>query len=721
MNIKTLLLFIVTTFFSLVSIADEGLWLPILLQQLNEPDMKSMGLRLTADDIYSINNSSLKDAVCLFGGGCTAEVVSDKGLILTNHHCGYSTIQSHSSQQNNYLNNGFWANDFKDELSNPGLSVTFIVSMEDVTDKVLYGVSAGISEEQRNNIIKLNSEKIEKEAIKNTHYKAKVKSFYYGNEFYLFITEVFTDIRLVGAPPDAIGRFGGDTDNWEWPRHTGDFCVFRIYADTNNNPADYSLKNVPYKSKKSLTISLKGEKKDDFTMVYGFPGTTEEYLTSYAVNLTANIEDPARVAIRAAKLKIMDAAMKTDPVVNLQYASKYVNIANYWKKWAGEMTGLKRMTAVEQKKKLEANFNNWVNADNARKAKYGNLISAFEKVYSVYSPFALAYDYFSEAGVGIEIIKNAWGYNNLITKSRDTSVKTEDITKLVEQMKNGSVGFFKNYDQSTDKKILIALLEIYQKADLEFKPEIFTAEIKEKYNGDVSKCADYLYKNSSFVSLDKVQKLLSDFRRDKLKKFINDPMYIAAAALYTNFYKNILPAYNACNDKFDSMYRIYINGLREMETNKKFYPDANLSLRVAYGKVEGYKPRDAVDYNYYTTMAGIMEKEDTTIADYKVPAKLKELYKNKDFGRYAADDKTMHVAFIASNHTSGGNSGSPVLNGEGQLIGINFDRVWEGTMSDIMFDPDHCRNISLDIRYALFIIDKFAGAKHLINEMKIVE
>jgi hypothetical protein len=593
--------------------------------------------------------------------------------------------------------------------------------MEDVTDKVLYGVSAGISEEQRNNIIKLNSEKIEKEAIKNTHYKAKVKSFYYGNEFYLFITEVFTDIRLVGAPPDAIGRFGGDTDNWEWPRHTGDFCVFRIYADTNNNPADYSLKNVPYKSKKSLTISLKGEKKDDFTMVYGFPGTTEEYLTSYAVNLTANIEDPARVAIRAAKLKIMDAAMKTDPVVNLQYASKYVNIANYWKKWAGEMTGLKRMTAVEQKKKLEANFNNWVNADNARKAKYGNLISAFEKVYSVYSPFALAYDYFSEAGVGIEIIKNAWGYNNLITKSRDTSVKTEDITKLVEQMKNGSVGFFKNYDQSTDKKILIALLEIYQKADLEFKPEIFTAEIKEKYNGDVSKCADYLYKNSSFVSLDKVQKLLSDFRRDKLKKFINDPMYIAAAALYTNFYKNILPAYNACNDKFDSMYRIYINGLREMETNKKFYPDANLSLRVAYGKVEGYKPRDAVDYNYYTTMAGIMEKEDTTIADYKVPAKLKELYKNKDFGRYAADDKTMHVAFIASNHTSGGNSGSPVLNGEGQLIGINFDRVWEGTMSDIMFDPDHCRNISLDIRYALFIIDKFAGAKHLINEMKIVE
>jgi V8-like Glu-specific endopeptidase len=721
MNIKTLLLFIVTTFFSLVSIADEGLWLPILLQQLNEPDMKSLGMKLTADDIYSINHSSLKDAVCLFGGGCTAEVVSDKGLILTNHHCGYSTIQSHSSQQNNYLINGFWANDFKDELSNPGLSVTFIVSMEDVTAKVLYGVNAGISEEQRNNIIKLNSEKIEKEAIKNTHYKAKVKSFYYGNEFYLFITEVFTDIRLVGAPPDAIGRFGGDTDNWEWPRHTGDFCVFRIYADTNNNPADYSLKNVPYKSKKSLTISLKGEKKDDFTMVYGFPGTTEEYLTSYAVNLTANIEDPARVAIRAAKLKIMDAAMKTDPVVNLQYASKYVNIANYWKKWAGEMTGLKRMTAVEQKKKLEANFNNWVNADNARKAKYGNLISAFEKVYSVYSSFALAYDYFSEAGVGIEIIKNAWGYDKLISKSRDTSVKTDDITKLVEQMKNGSVGFFKNYDLPTDKNILIAMLEMYQKANLVFKPDIFTTEIKEKYNNDVSKYADYLYKNSSFVSLDKVQKLFSDFRRDKLKKFINDPMYIAAAALYTNFYKNILPSYNACNDKLDSLYRIYITGLREMESNKKFYPDANLSLRVAYGKVEGYKPRDAVNYNYYTTMAGIMEKEDTTIADYKVPTKLKELFKNKDFGQYAAADSTMHVAFIASNHTSGGNSGSPVLNGEGQLIGINFDRVWEGTMSDIMFDPDHCRNISLDIRYALFIIDKFAGAKHLINEMKIVE
>lgn len=497
--------------------------------------------------------------------------------------------------------------------------------------------------------------------------------------------------------------------------------MFRIYADTNNNPADYSVKNVPYKSKKSLTISLKGEKKNDFTMVYGFPGTTEEYLTSYAVNLTANIEDPARVAIRDAKLKIMDAAMKASPVIKLQYASKYVNIANYWKKWAGEMTGLKRMNAVEQKKKLEADFTNWVNADDKRKAKYGDLLKAFEKVYSAYSSYALAYDYFSEAGAGVEIIKNAWGYNNLITKSRDTSVKTVDVMKLADQMKNGSKGFFKNYDQPTDKKILIAMLEMYQKADLKFKPEIFTTEIKEKYNDDVSMYADYLYKNSSFVSEEKVQTLLSGFRRDKLKKVINDPMFVVASAIYTNFYKNILPLYSTYNDQLDSLYRIYINGLREMESNKKFYPDANLSLRVAYGKVEGYSPRDAVDYNYYTTMAGIMQKEDTSIADYKVPGKLKELYYNKDFGHYIDADSTMHVAFIANNHTSGGNSGSPVLNGEGQLIGINFDRVWEGTMSDIMFDPDHCRNISLDIRYALFIIDKYAGAKRLINEMKIVD
>jgi hypothetical protein len=701
--------------------ADEGMWLPILLEQLNQGDMQSMGLKLTAEDIYSINNSSLKDAVCLFGGGCTAEVVSDKGLILTNHHCGYSSIQSHSSVENNYLENGYWATDFKDELSNAGLSVTFIVKMEDVTTQVLDGVLATMSETQRAEIVKKNIDKIEKAAVKNTIYKAKVKPFSYGNEYYLFITEVFTDIRLVGTPPNSIGSFGGDTDNWAWPRHTGDFCVFRIYADKNNEPADYAESNVPYVPKKSLTISLKGVKKDDFTMVYGFPGRTQEYLTSYAVNQIGNIEDPVMIGIRDKKLEIMRAAMKSSPLIKIQYASKYANIANYWKKWAGESKGLRKTDAVEKKKIFEEKFSAWANADETRKATYGKLLPVFKRVYEMYSPIALAYDYFSEAGAGLEMIKYASGFNNLITKCNDKSVSDSAIAVLIGQFKTSAGYFFKNYDQPTDKKLFTSILKIYYaNADTAYQPDIFKKVIKTKFNGDIEKYADYIYSKSNFVSKEKVVKMLSSLKRSKASKLKDDPLYILASSVYSNYYKNIQPLFNACNDKLDSLYRIYINGLRAMQPDKKYYPDANLTLRLAYGKIDGYKPMDGVFYNYYTTLDGVIQKEDDEVDDYKVPAKLKELYTKKDYGRYGTDS-TMMVAFIATNHTTGGNSGSPVLDGQGQLIGINFDRVWEGTMSDVNFDTSQCRNISLDIRYALFIIDKYAGATRLINEMKIAE
>lgn len=701
--------------------ADEGMWLPILLEQLNQSDMQSMGLKLTAEDIYSINNSSLKDAVCLFGGGCTAEVVSDKGLILTNHHCGYSSIQSHSSVENNYLENGYWASNFKDELSNAGLSVTFIVKMEDVTIKVLDGVLATMSETQRAEIVKKNIDKIEKAAIKNTIYKAKVKPFSYGNEYYLFITEVFTDIRLVGTPPNSIGSFGGDTDNWSWPRHTGDFCIFRIYADKNNEPADYAETNVPYVPKKSLTISLKGVKKDDFTMVYGFPGRTQEYLTSYAVNQIGNIEDPVMIGIRDNKLEIMRAAMKSNPLIKIQYASKYANIANYWKKWAGESKGLRKTNAIEKKEILEEKFTAWVNADETRKSSYGKILPSFKKVYELYSPVALAYDYFAEAGAGLEIIKYAWGFNNLITKCNDNSVSDSVITVLIGQFKTGAGYFFKNYDQPTDKKIFTAALKIYYaNEDTLYRPDVFTKVIKTKFNGDIEKYADYIYLKSNFVSKEKTLKILNSLKRSNVAIIKKDPLFLLASSFYTNYYKNIQPLFNACNDQLDSLYRIYITGLRAMQPDKKYYPDANLTLRLAYGKVAGYKPMDGVDFNYYTTLDGVIQKEDEEVDDYKVPAKLKELYSKKDYGEYGSDS-TMIVAFIATNHTTGGNSGSPVFNGEGQLIGINFDRVWEGTMSDVNFDPDQCRNISLDIRYALFIIDKFAGATRLINEMKIAK
>lgn len=718
---KILLTFIITISFITATRADEGMWLPILLEQLNQSDMQSMGLKLTAEDIYSINNSSLKDAVCLFGGGCTAEVVSDKGLILTNHHCGYSSIQSHSSVENNYLENGYWASDFKDELSNPGLSVTFIVKMEDVTTQVLEGVLATMSETQRDEIIKKNVEKIEKASVKGTHYKAKIKAFSYGNEYYLFITEVFTDIRLVGTPPNSIGSFGGDTDNWAWPRHTGDFCVFRIYADKNNEPADYAESNVPYVPKKSLTISLKGVKKGDFTMVYGFPGKTQEYLTSYAVNQIGNIEDPVMIGIRDKKLEIMRAAMKTSPLIKIQYASKYANVANYWKKWLGESKGLRKADAVEKKKIAEEKFTAWANADETRKATYGKLLPAFKKVYKIYSPVALAYDYFSEAGASMEIIKYAWGFNNLITKCNDKSVSDSAVAVLIGQFKTSAGYFFKNYDQPTDKKLFTSILKIYYaNADAAYRPDVFTKIIKAKFNGDIDKYADYIYLKSNFVSSEKTLAMLNSLKRSKASKIKDDPLFVLASSVYSNYYKNIQPLFNACNDQLDSLYRIYITGLREMQPDKKYYPDANLTLRLAYGKVADYKPMDGVYYNYYTTLDGVMQKEDDEVDDYKVPEKLKELYAKKDYGRYATDS-TMTVAFIATNHTTGGNSGSPVFNGEGQLIGINFDRVWEGTMSDINFDADQCRNISLDIRYALFIIDKYAGATRLIKEMKIAE
>jgi hypothetical protein len=701
--------------------ADEGLWLPILLEQLNQEDMQSMGLKLTADEIYSINHSSLKDAVCLFGGGCTAEVVSTQGLILTNHHCGYSSIQSHTTLENNYLADGFWAKEKIDELACTGLSVTFIISMEDVTAKILNGVTEYMTEVQRDEIINKNSSKIETEAVKNTQYKSKVKAFYYGNEYYLFVYEVFNDIRLVGAPPTAIGNFGGDTDNWTWPRHTGDFSVFRIYADSSNKPADYSINNIPYTPKKSLTISLKGVQKNDFTMVYGFPGKTQEYLTSYGVNLTSNIENPVLISIRDTKLDIMGTAMKSDPLIKIQYASKYAGVANYWKKFKGESKGIKKLNGVEKKEALEAEFTSWVNADVSRKEKYGKLLNAFEEVYKKYAPVALAYDYFVEAGMGIELVKYAWSYNNLVVKSKDKSVKDEDVTKIFETIKNGAKYFYKNYDLETDKKLFTSLLQIYySQGTPAYQPEYFSSVITSKFNGDVEKYAEYTFEKTSFSSEAGVQKMLAKFKRNKTTVVSEDPIFKLSTALYNNLFDNILPLYTTYNDELDSLYRIYITGLREMQPDKKFYPDANSTLRIGYGKVSSYEPMDAVGYNYFTTLEGVMQKEDTTISDYKVPDGLKKLYEEKDYGRYSSDS-TMHIAFIATNHTTGGNSGSPVLNAEGQLIGINFDRVWEGTMSDIMYDPDQCRNISLDIRYALFIIDKYAGATWLIDEMNIAE
>ena len=718
-NMKIKLISFFVFFLSIIHVrADEGMWIPLLLEKMNESDMQQMGLKLSAEDIYSINKSSLKDAICLFGGGCTAEVVSEQGLIFTNHHCGHSAIQQHSSLEHNYLEDGFWANSFEEELPNPSLSVTFLIRMEDVTTKVLEGVLPSMTEKERKDIIYNNIEKIEEESVKNTFYKASIKPFYYGNEYYLFITETFNDVRLVGTPPDAIGGFGGDTDNWMWPRHTGDFSVFRIYADKNNQPAAYSKENIPYKPKKSLPISIKGVKENDFTMVYGYPGTTKQYLTSHAVNLAGNIQNPVKINIRNQKLEIMDAAMENDPLIKIQYASKQAGIANAWKKWTGESKGLKKMDAIQVKENLEKKFMEWANTDASRKIKYGKLLETFKSVYTEMTPILLANDYFGEAGASLEMIRYAWGFNNIISKCKDTSITDAEFFKLIEQYKTNASSFFKNIHIPTDKKIFIASMQIYYaNVDDVYKPEIFHV-IKTKFKGDISKYAEYLYTNSMMVSEEKAKTLLSGLKRNKTKAITEDPFFKLAKSLYENYYVNILPFLSNYNEQLDSLYRIYVTGLREMMPQKNFYPDANLTLRLTYGKVKSYKPQDGVKYNYYTTLEGMMMKEDSTISDYQIPEKLKELYLKKDYGRYASDS-TLHVAFIGTNHTSGGNSGSPVLNAEGKLIGLNFDRAWEGTMSDLMYNPDQCRNITLDIRYVLFIIEKYAGATRLIDELNI--
>jgi len=700
--------------------AHEGIWIPMLLEQLNEADMKSLGMKISAQDIYSINKSCLKDGIVLFGGGCTAEIISDKGLILTNHHCGYGSIQRHSSVEFDYLTNGFWAGKQEEELSNPGLSVTLLIRMEDVSAKVLEGVNARMTEAQRAELVKKHITGIEKSAVEGTHYKAKVKSFYYGNQYFLFITEVFTDIRLVGAPPSNIGKFGGDTDNWMWPRHTGDFSVFRIYANKNNEPADYSKDNVPYKPKYHLPISLKGEQKGDFTFVFGYPGTTQEYLPSYAVNGIANVENPAAVKLRQKRLEIMDGFMKEDNLVRIQYSNKYQGVANYWKKMMGESRGIQRINAIAKKQQFEKEFQTWADADNLRKEKYGQLLPTFEAYYIAASPLNLASTYFFEAGLGVEIVKYAYSFNRLVTLSKDKTTKAGDLDKAVEQLKGAAAGYFKNYHAPLDQKVFAELLSMYHKNLPTLQPSIF-GMVDKKYKGDFAAYAQKVFGQSIFASEEKVRKFLDGYKASRYKKIEKDPAFQLSLNLYNHYLNNIQPVLSSLDKQTDSLQRIYMQAQMEFQPGKAFFPDANSTLRVAYGQVDDFSPADAVKFNWFTTLDGIMQKEDPAIYDYVVEKKLKELYNQKDYGRYGDKDGSMHVAFIASNQTTGGNSGSPVLNADGQLIGINFDRNWEGTMSDLMYDPSLCRNISLDIRYCLFIIDKYAGARRLIDEMTIVE
>ncbi|MEQ8360563.1 MAG: S46 family peptidase [Cytophagales bacterium] len=704
-------LFVSILFIVNLSYADEGLWIPKLIKD-QEGKMKSMGMAISAEEIYSENSASLKDAVLHFGGGCTAEIISDQGLILTNHHCGYSRIQSHSSLENNYLKNGFWAENMDAELPNPGLTVTRIVSMKNVTSEVLAGLDKKMSDEQYAEKIETNIEAIGKNATEGTHYDFQIRPFYEGNQFYLIIKEVFKDVRLVGAPPSSIGKYGFDSDNWVWPRHTGDFSIFRVYANKDNKPADFSEDNVPYKPIRSLVISTQGIKPGDFTMVYGFPGTTYSYLYSKKLDLIINKALPLAIEMRENNLSIIDKAMRNSEEIAIQYAAKQSRISNAWKKWIGQTKGLNRFNAIEKKIELENRFSNAVQKDKKLKKLYSEIYSDLDRELESYEKYYLAYTLWKElVYYGPELIRFVNGLERNVNSEDSLDIKKASLNKRIEN-------FYKNYNPDIDQALLEKSLELFF---TKVEPSLLNQDLKtilEKHQNNYSAMAKNIFNASIFTDEKRIKEWADKYEggREKLSK---DPAYLLVKAIYDFYLENIEKEFRAAGNRIDEIEKLYMEAqMKVLPEEKNYYPNANSTLRVSYGQVNGYEPLDAVVYQFQTTANGIMEKYIPESYEYDLPEKLRTLIQNQDFGNYT-DNGNLPVCFIASNHTSGGNSGSPVFNANGELIGINFDRTWESTMSDMMFNPEICRNISVDMRYILFIIDKFAGAQRLIDEMRI--
>lgn len=696
--------------------ATEGMWLPLMLKALQD-DMQAQGMKLTAEDIYSVNQSSLKDAIVSFGGFCTGELISPEGLILTNHHCGYGAIQEHSSVQDDLLTSGFWAKNKAEEKANPGLFVTFIVRMEDVSEQILKGMDPDMPEAEREKLVQARMQEVKKAATQGTHYDAVIKPFFYGNEYYMFITETYDDVRLVGAPPSSIGKFGGDTDNWMWPRHTGDFSLFRVYAGPDGKPAKYSPNNVPLKPKHHLPVSLDGVQEGDFTMVFGFPGRTQEYLTSHAVKTLLEQTNPHRINIRDKRLEVMGQHMKANDTVRIKYASKYASVANYWKKWIGENRGISILNTVQQKQELEKAFNEWAQQQPERKALYGDLLPRFAQLYEQQEKVDLVNNYRREALLGVDMLRLAGGFYPLASGA----VPSSDFTTKKDRFDAALERHFKDYDLATDKDLFVNMLLMYK----QHVPQQYQPAVLQKVPATevaLTAYADKVFSKSVLSSKKRMQELLATYKPEATaKKLRKDPGFILYKEVQEMYEKEVAPVYAATDPELELLYRRYLAGLREMQQDKLFYPDANSTLRVSYGVVDGSEPQDGVRYRHYTTLDGIMEKEDPTNEEFIVPARLKEIYQKKEYGPYADANGYMPVCFIASNHTTGGNSGSPVIDAEGRLIGLNFDRSWESTMSDIAYSPEICRNIAVDIRYVLLIIDKFAGATHLVDEMTLVK
>ena len=697
--------------------AGEGMWLPLFLKQLNEAEMQAMGMKISAEDIYSINKGSLKDAIVSFGGFCTAEVISGSGLILTNHHCGYGQIQQHSSLENNYLKDGFWAPNNAGELSNPGLFATFIVRIEDVSEVILAGVNDELSESARQSLIDQNIAKLKKETEREKYQDILVRPFFKGNQYFLFVTETYRDVRLVGAPPSAIGKFGADTDNWVWPRHTGDFSLFRIYASKDNKPADYSPDNVPYQPKHFLPISLDGVEEGDFTMVFGFPGRTNEYLPAAAMEMQVEVINPIRIGVRDKALAVIDREMRNSEEVRIQYASKQAGIANAWKKWQGESLGIKKTGGIAKKQKLEAAFLERTQS-NPEWEHYGELLPKFNQIYKEMRPYAATNAYISEiTGRNIELFRLASifsSYQSLYTNNGLTALE-QRLPRLIGYLE----GFYKNYNPDIDMQVFESLMEVYFTEVRKEHRSSYAQDQLDFAKNNYHTLAKTIYAKSMLPKADYILKQLKERPEAFFQSMENDPgMTLYSKIIGQN--NEVIKPLNESNKKLEMMQRKYMKGLMTVFSDKRFYPDANGTMRVTYGQVKGYEPRDAVRFTPYTYLKGVVEKYEPGDYEFDVPAKLLELYESKDYGQYASKDGKMPVCFIGSNHTTGGNSGSPAIDAHGNLIGLNFDRAWEGTMSDINYDPSICRNIMVDIRYVLFIVDKYAGAGHLIDELKLV-
>ena len=698
-----LLLFLVNIH---IALAEEGMLIPSLIAAF-ESDMKAKGMKLSADEIYSVNHSSLKDAIFQFGGGCTAELVSSKGLLLTNHHCGYSQIQSHSSLENDYLRNGYWAQNQSQELKNPGLTASRIVRIEDVTNAILSGVSSKADKAT----IDANIKKMVAAAVAGTHYVAEVKAFDYGNAYYLMVKEEFLDVRFVGTPPNSIGKFGGDTDNWVWPRHTGDFSVFRIYVGENNQPAPFSETNVPYSPLHYLPISMKDRHVGDFTLVYGFPGTTEQHVVSSYLKFIIEKERPARIHMRDLSLGVIDKGMRSSDLIRIQYSAKQASIANAWKKWIGQIEGLKNLDGVSIKIQREKEYTDRALSNPAWSGKYGTLIKQMNDLVTNQSDFEFKYamgiEYLS---VGPEYFKLVRSLNDLITnykKYKDAG----DLPSVIAKLKASGEGFFKNFNCEIDKEIFNLLTKAYftsiypgnaQQSDLE-----------------VDKLTNTIYSKSIFTNQNRFLDFLNSFNSKSLEKLQKDPGFFHYNKEINAFRNEVVPGYNAFSSSMTALLQVYVEGRKLMYPELKHWPDANSTLRITYGQLEGSSPTDGMMYTEHTTLDGIIAKYNTGNPDFELLPRMLDLHKEKKYGEYAQDGE-LWVCFTGSNHTTGGNSGSPVIDAEGNLMGLNFDRTWESTMSDYMFDAARCRNVVVDIRYVLWVIDLYSNAKYLVDEMTII-